>query len=70
MIFVCFAQVYNKYCKENRLDVCQAYAESHGIGIIFICSKDDCMTFKAKSAKSSVTPFTDTGWSKHKICWS
>jgi len=35
-------------------DVCQAYAESHGI--IFICNKTVCMTFKAISAKSTATP--------------
>ena len=39
---------------QTILDVCQAYAESHGI--IFNCSKSVCMTFKAKSAKSTVTP--------------
>jgi len=36
------------------LDVCQAYAESHGI--IFSCNKTVFTTFKAKSAKSTVTP--------------
>ena len=34
-------------------DVCRAYLESHGI--IFNCRKTGCMTFKAKSAKSTVT---------------
>ena len=33
---------------QRILDVCQAYAESHGI--IFNCNKTVCMTFKAKSA--------------------
>ena len=36
------------------LDVCQAYVESHGI--IFNCNKTVCVTFKAKSEKSTVTP--------------
>ena len=36
------------------LDVCQAYAESHGI--IFNCNKTVCMMFEAKSKKSAVTP--------------
>ena len=35
---------------QRILDVCQAYAESHGI--IFNCNKTVCMTFKAKSAKT------------------
>ena len=39
---------------QRILDVCQAYAESHGI--IFNCNKTACMTFKAKSAKSTATP--------------
>jgi len=39
---------------QRILDVCQAYAESHGI--IFNCNKTICMTFKAKSAKSTDTP--------------
>ena len=39
---------------QRILDVCQAYAESHGI--IFNCNKTVCMTFKAKSAKSTATP--------------
>jgi len=41
------------------LDVCQAYAESHEI--IFNCSKIVCMKFKAKSAKSTVTPLLTLG---------
>ena len=36
---------------QRILDVCQAYAESHRI--IFNCNKTVCMTFKAKSAKST-----------------
>jgi len=44
---------------QSILDVCQAYAESHGI--IFNCSKTVCMTFKAKSAKSTVTPLLTLG---------
>ena len=39
---------------QRILDVCQAYAESHGI--IFNCNKTVCITFKAKSAKSTATP--------------
>jgi len=39
--------------------VCQAYAESHGI--IFNCNKTVCMTFKAKSAKSTATPVLKLG---------
>ena len=38
---------------QRILDVCQAYADSHGI--IFNCNKTVCMTFKAKSAKSTAT---------------
>jgi len=44
---------------QRKLDVRQAYAESHGI--IFNCSKSVCMTFKAKSAKSNVTPLLTLG---------
>ena len=44
---------------QKILDVCQAYAESHGI--IFNCNKTVCMTFKAKSAKSTVTPLLKLG---------
>jgi len=39
---------------QRILDVWQAYEESHGI--IFNCNKTVCMTFKAKSAKSTATP--------------
>ena len=39
--------------------MCQAYAESHGI--IFNCNKTVCMTFNAKSAKSTVTPLLALG---------
>jgi len=38
---------------QNILDVCQSYAESHGI--IFNCSKTVCMTFKVNGAKNAVT---------------
>jgi len=54
---------------QRILDVCQAYAESHGI--IFNCNKTVCMTFKAKSAKSTATPVLKLGgqwrvhWHKH-----
>ena len=41
------------------LDVCQAYAESHGI--ILNCNKTVCMSFKAKSAKSTATPVLKLG---------
>jgi len=44
---------------QRILDVCQAYAESHGI--IYNCNKTVCMTFKAKSAKSTVTPVLKLG---------
>jgi len=41
------------------LDVCQAYAELHGI--IFNCSKTFWMTFKNKRAKSTVIPLLTLG---------
>ena len=44
---------------QRILDVCQAYAESHGI--IFNCNKTVCMTFKAKSARSTATPVFKLG---------
>ena len=44
---------------QRILDVCQAYAESHGI--IFNCNKTVCMTFKAKRAKSTATPILKLG---------
>ena len=44
---------------QRILDVFQAYAESHGI--IFNCNKTVCMTFKAKSAKSTATPVMKLG---------
>ena len=44
---------------QSILDVCQAYAESHEI--IFNCSKTVCMTFKAKTAKSTVIPLLTLG---------
>jgi len=39
---------------QRILDVCQVYAESESHGVIFNCNKTVCMTFKAKSAKSTV----------------
>ena len=44
---------------QRILDVCQAYAESHGI--IFNCNKTVCMTFRAKSARSTATPVLTLG---------
>ena len=44
---------------QSILDVCQAYAKSHEI--IFNCPKTVCMTFKAKSAESTVTPLLTLG---------
>jgi len=44
---------------QRILDVCQAYAESHGI--IFNCNKTVCGTFKAKSAKSTAMPLLKLG---------
>ena len=44
---------------QRILDVCQAYAESHGI--IFNCNKTVCMSFKAKSARSTATPVLKLG---------
>ena len=44
---------------QRILDVCQAYAKSHGI--IFNCNKTVCMTFKAKSARSTVTSVLKLG---------
>jgi len=61
---------------QRILDVCQVYAESHGI--IFNCNKTVCMTFKAKSAKSTATPVLKLGGQYVKsvdqykyleICW-
>ena len=49
----------NLFWRESNLDVCQAYAESHGI--IFNCNKTVCMTFKAKSARSTATPVLTLG---------
>jgi len=56
MIFMFFPSVL---WLQRTLDVCQAYAESHGI--IFNCNKTVCMTFKAKCAKSTVTPLLTLG---------
>ena len=44
---------------QRILDVCQAYDES--LGIIFNCKKTVCMTFKAKSARSTATPVLKLG---------
>ena len=46
--------------RRDVLSVCQSYAESHGN--IFNYSKTVCMTFKTKSAKSTVTPLLKRGW--------
>jgi len=59
-----FADDYCVFCPSARglqsiLDVCRAYAESHEI--IFNCSKTVCMTFKAKTAKSTVIPLLTIG---------
>jgi len=51
---------------QRILDMCQAYADSHGI--IFNCNKTVCMTFRAKSAKSTVTPLLTLGGQNKKIC--
>ena len=40
-------------------DVCQVYAESHGI--IFNCNKTVCLSFRAKGEKSTVTPLLKLG---------
>ena len=44
---------------QQIVDMCQAYAESHGI--IFNCNKTVCMTFKATSARSTATPLLKLG---------
>jgi len=44
---------------QRILDVCQVYAESHGI--IFNCNKTVCMTFIAKSARRTATPVLKLG---------
>ena len=59
-----FADDFCVFCPSVRwlqrmLDVCQAYAELHGI--VFNCNKTVCMTFKVKSAKSTVTPLLKLG---------
>jgi len=50
---------------QNILDVCQAYAESHGI--IFNCNKTVCMTFKAECKKHSHSSI-EIGWSIREFC--
>ena len=56
MIFVCSVQVYVGCKKYYRCvpGVCRN-------GIIFNCNKTVCMTFKAKSAKSTATPVLKLG---------
>jgi len=44
---------------QRILDARRAYAESHAT--IFNCNKTVCMTFKAKSAKSTATPLLKVG---------
>jgi len=44
---------------QSILDVCQAYAEL--LGIIVNCSKTVYVTFKAKTAKSTVIPLLTLG---------
>jgi len=44
---------------QRILDVCQTYAEAHGI--IFNCKKTVWMTFKAKRARSTATPVLKLG---------
>ena len=44
----------NLHSLQRILDVRKGYEKSHGI--IFNCNKTVCMRFKAKSAKSTVTP--------------
>jgi len=44
---------------QSILDVCQTYAESHGI--LFSCRKTVCMAFNAKSSKRTVTPLLTLG---------
>ena len=52
--------LFSEMLRRKLLSVCQAYAQSHGN--IFNCSKTVCMTFKTKSAKSTVTPLLTNGW--------
>ena len=54
---MCSVQVYVGF--QRLLDVCQAHAELHGN--IFNCYKTVCMTFKAKSAKSTAAPVLKLG---------
>jgi len=51
---------------QRILDVCRAYAESHGI--MFNCYKTVCMTFKAKNAKITATPVLKLGGQYVNIC--
>jgi len=50
---------FSEMLQRELLSVCQAYAESHGN--ILNCSKTVGMTFKAKSAKSTVTSLLTHG---------
>jgi len=52
--------------RRELLSVCPACAESHGN--IFNYSKAVCMTFKAKSARRTITPLLTHRWQKSKIC--
>jgi len=59
-----FADDICVFCSSVRwlqriLDVCQAYAEWHGI--IFNCNKAVCIRFKAKSATSTATALLKLG---------
>ena len=51
---------FSEMLRREILSACQGYAESRGN--IFNYSKTVCMTFKAKSAKSAVTPLLTHGW--------
>ena len=44
---------------QSILDVCQAYAESHGI--ICNCSKTVCITFETKTTESTLIPLLTLG---------
>jgi len=51
---------FSEMLRREFLSVCQAYAESHEN--VFNYSKTACLTFKAKSAKSTVTPLLTQDW--------
>jgi len=46
--------------RKELLSVCQVYPETHGN--IFNCSKTVGMTFKAKSARNTLTPLLTNWW--------